>query len=605
MKSSKKIRSTSSTSSAVNNGRLSFFGFGILAMFGLLVYKAFEIQVVNHDIYQAMAENQHRSEGTLRGVRGNIYVQDLKSDRLHPVAINKRLYTVTINPKQIQDKGLASIGYVEERLMYHFPEYDRERLKTQISKQGDMWELIERNVSQEKAEEMQAEDLVGVYYEEQTERFYPEETFASHVLGFVRSSDQEESGQYGVEQFYQEVLRGQDGYEQKETDTRGTWLAVSDRERVDPKEGSDLVLTIDHTIQFKLEETLAKLTEDFQAKGATGIIMDPYTGEILALANQPTFNPNEFNKVESLDVFLNRAVSAIYEPGSIFKPLTVAMGIDTESVTPETTYYDSGELTLNGFTIKNANERSFGQSTVQFALNNSLNTGMAFIQQKVGQESFKDYMNRFWFGQQTGVDLPGELAGNLNNIFGSRAVVRDINFATASYGQGIAVTPIQMLTAYNAIVSDGQVRKPHVVDEIRHKDGTVEDVEPEILGQAVSEQTVETLRNMMVDTVESGQSKKAGVPGYYIGGKTGTAQIPSPEGGYGDDTFQSFIEFGTLADTRFTMLISLDSPIGSRFADGSVVPAAREMNEFLVNYFDISPDYTDNSQEEPTEPENS
>lgn len=601
MKSKKKIRSKPSTTSAVNTGRLNIFTLAILGLFGLLTYKAFEIQVVNHDIYQAMAENQHRSEGRLRGVRGNIYVRDLKSERLHPVAINKRLYTITINPKQIQDKGLASVDYVEERLKYHFPEYDAAKLQTQIRKEGDMWELIARNIQQEKVDQMQSEDLVGVYYEEQTERFYPEETFASHVLGFVRRSDEDESGQYGVEQYFQDTLRGEDGFEQKETDTRGTWLAVSDRERVDPKEGSDLVLTLDHTVQFKMEETLAKLMEDFQAKGATGIIMDPYTGEILALANQPTFNPNEFNKVESLDVFLNRAVSTVYEPGSIFKPLTVAMGVDSGSVTPETTYFDSGELTLNGFTIKNAEEKSFGESTVQFALNNSLNTGMAFIQREVGRESFKDYMNRFWFGQQTGIDLPGELTGNLNNIFGSRAVVRDINFATASYGQGIAVTPLQMITAFNSIVSDGQVRKPQIISEIRHKDGSVEKVEPEILGQAVSQETADTLQQMMVDTVETGQAKRASVEGYYIGGKTGTAQIPSPDGGYGEETFQSFIEFGTLADTRFTILISLDSPIGSRYADGSVVPAIQPLNEFLVNYFDISPDYDDTTEEETEE----
>jgi stage V sporulation protein D (sporulation-specific penicillin-binding protein) len=339
--------------------------------------------------------------------------------------------------------------------------------------------------------------------------------------------------------------------------------------------------------------------EDFQAKGATGIIMNPYTGEILALANQPTFNPNEFQTVPSLDVFMNRAVATIYEPGSIFKPLTVAMGLDSKAVTADTTFYDSGELSLNGFTIKNAEEKAYGQSSVQFALNYSLNTGMAFIQREVGREKFKEYMDRFWFGKKTGIDLPGELTGNLTNILGSSAVVRDINFATASYGQGIAVTPIQMITAFNAIVSDGQIRRPQILSEIRHKDGTVEKIEPQIISQAVSEETVNNMRNMLVDTVETGQAKKAGVLGYYIGGKTGTAQIPSETGGYGDATYQSFIEFGTLADTRFTMLISLDSPIGSRYADGSVVPVAQDLNEFLVNYFDISPDY---DKEEPKAP---
>jgi cell division protein FtsI/penicillin-binding protein 2 len=368
------------------------------------------------------------------------------------------------------------------------------------------------------------------------------------------------------------------------------WLANTEREKVAAKDGSNIVLTIDHTLQFKLEELLARLASEYKTKAALGILMDPKTGEVFAMASNPSFNLNEYNKVKDIQIYRNPLVSNLYEQGSIFKPITIGIGLDKQLITPQTIYKDIGETTINGFTIKNALEKPYGEQTLTFALEQSLNMGMIFVQQKIGNIPFMEALrDKFKLAEKTGIDLTGEVAGNINNITKSSRDARDVNYATASFGQGISFTPIKMLTAFNAIVNEGKMIKPRLVKEIIASDGNITRPEPEVYSEVMSPESARQLSEMLVSVVDNGGGKKASVEGYSIGGKTGTAQIAGI-GGYTDDTYQSFIEFATLDNTRYTLLISLDSPQGSKFSDVSVVPNIKEFNQFLLNYFEIQPD---------------
>lgn len=568
--------------------KMSMFLLGVFGILGAVGYRVYGLQVTDYEKYKAIAASQHTREYSLEGDRGGIFVQDIKTGGTFPVAINRKVYNIAIDARTIADSTPENQQKIRDALVSRFGT-PSEEVDTLLADTESQWKLVTRGIPQEDIEDIISQRLRGLILEENQERFYPERSFAASVIGYMQK-DQPDQGRYGVEQQYNDVLKGKDGFERKESDRRGVWLAVSDRDRVEPTQGSDLVLTLDHTIQFKMEETLETLVEKFNPKNAMGIVMDPQTGEILAMANAPDFDPNQYAEVEDINLFRNPSISNLYEPGSIFKPFTVGLGLEGGVITPETEYEDKGELTLNGYTIRNALSKVHGRQNMQYALDNSLNTGMVFIQQELGREAFVEgLLQKFRLGQMTGVDLPSEANPNLGNVQREIRDARDINYATASYGQGIAFTPLQMLTSFNAVANDGVIMKPRIVKEVRSIDGETTTFGAEEIGRALSPEATRELAKMMVSTVDNGHGRGAAVEGYSIGGKTGTAQIATA-GGYGDDTLQSFIQFATLANPRYTLIISLDSPQGSRFSDGSVVPAVGELNEFLLNYFEIEAD---------------
>jgi len=371
------------------------------------------------------------------------------------------------------------------------------------------------------------------------------------------------------------------------------WLANTEQDKQEAINGSNITLTIDHTLQFKLEEVLAELANEYKTKVALGAIMNPKTGEILAMASNPSFDTNEYNKVDNLSLFNNPVVSSLYEQGSIFKPITVGIGLDKGVITPNTTYEDKGIEIINGREVSNWSNKTYGTQTMSYALENSLNLGMMFIQRKLGREDFVlGIKDKFQIGNKTGIDLPGEVSGNINNLIQPERDAREIDYANASFGQGISMTPIRILTSFNSIINDGKIIKPRIVKSIQSPDGEIKTFEPEIQGQSMSAESARELSKMLVDVIEKGSAKSASVAGYSIGGKTGTGQI-AVNGKYikdGGPTYQSFIEFATLENPKYTLLISLDTPQGARFADSSVVPKVKKLNEFLLNYFAMAPD---------------
>ena len=371
------------------------------------------------------------------------------------------------------------------------------------------------------------------------------------------------SGQYGVEGYYDKILRGQE---------------ISGVSKT-----GDIVLTIDRNIQAFAEKELNYLMEKWQPENGNIIVQDPNTGAILAMAGSPSFDPNRYQYYQLSD-FTNKSVQEMFEPGSSFKPVTMSGALDKRALTPETTYFDAGEVVLNGYHIKNYNEKSNGVQTMYQVLEKSLNTGAMFAEDRLGDENFLDYVINFGFGQPTGIDLAGEIGGDVSNLY----TKRKINFATASFGQGIATTPIQLTNAYSALANGGKLLKPYLAKVITEPDGQKKITQTEIIGTPVSERATLDIKKMLAKVVEIGFDK-ARVKGYDIAGKTGTAQIASKEGGYSDQFIHDMVGFAPAFDPKFVVLIKMEKPQGIKFAADSLSPSLGNMMKFLLNYFHIPP----------------
>lgn len=573
------------------NWKFWFFVFVIFGIFIIIIFRLFQVQILNYNTYKAKADSKHQAEFKLVGDRGNIYFQNLKSGDNFPVAINLITYDIGIDANLISQNESNRVQ-IKEIIEQNFPDIDKVRLEEEFNKIDNKYYIFAKDVPETIINPIKDKKLRGLILEKKSTRYYPENNLGSQILGFFSKNDK--VGKYGVEKYYEEQLKGKDGYAKVEAkDRRGVWLANTDIDKEDAVNGDNIVLTIDHTLQFKLEEVLTELAQEYKTKVALGAIMDPKTGDILAMASNPSFDPNEYNKVLDSRVFQNPFISSRYDQGSIFKPITVGIGLDKGVISPDTTYDDKGKEIINTFEVSNWSNKTYGIQSMSYALENSLNLGMIFIQRKLGRDAFaKGIINQFQIGNKTGIDLPGEVNNDISNLTKSARDARDIEYANISFGQGIPMTPIRMLTSFNSIINEGKIIKPRIVKSIQSTDGEVKTFEPEIQGQSMSVESARQLAKMLVDVVEKGSAKPASVDGYSIGGKTGTGQI-LVNGKYvkdGGPTYQSFIQFATLDNPKYTLLISLDTPQGSRFADGSVVPKMKALNEFLLNYFSIPPD---------------
>ncbi|MFZ5364261.1 MAG: peptidoglycan D,D-transpeptidase FtsI family protein, partial [Patescibacteria group bacterium] len=405
--------------------------------------------------------------------------------------------------------------------------------------------------------------------------------------GFVGVKDDKKIGQYGLEGYFEEELGGVQGFLSSEKDVAGRWIPISGREWQKAEDGADIVITIDRNIEYfacgKLEEAVKR----HDADGGTVVIMDPKTGAILAMCSYPNFNPNEYAKVEDINIFNNPTIFYQYEPGSIFKAITIAAALDTGKIAPTTTYVDEGEIKVDDRTIKNSDLKAYGTQTMTQVLENSLNTGSVFAVSQIGPEIFKKYVEDFGFGEKTGVELDFENAGNINSL-SKRGKIWS---ATGSFGQGISVTPIQIVAAFSAIANGGKLVKPYIVDRIIKSDGEVIKTEPKVIHQAISGRTSTLLGGMLVSVIENGHGKKAGVQGYYVAGKTGTAQVAKKDGsGYEKDvTIGSFVGFAPVEDPKFVMLTKIDHPRSTIWAEATAAPLFGEIAKFMLNYLKVPP----------------
>jgi len=560
---------------ATPQGRLKVLYILLALLLVIVVGKLFQRQILEHSYFAALARSQHLTSEIIPALRGEILVYDQELRENYPLATNVTLFTLSAVPKQIRYPELTA-----SKLKPFLPDWDEEKLKEELSSDKLYLPPLKRKLTEEETQEIKALELPGIYITTDKYRYYPEGTLAAHVLGFV---NRDRIGQYGVEGFFEEQLHGVDGFLRAERDTQGQQIALGQRRSLEPQEGISIVLTLNRAIQYYAEKALKEAVEKHQAKQGSVIIMDPKTGEILAMASYPNFDPNLYNETP-IEHFTSINVSGVYEPGSVFKIITMASAIDAGLVSPNTTYVDSGSVQILDRTIKNSQDKVYGEVNMTKVIEQSINTGAVFAAQKLGKQLFYKYLKDFGFTDKTGVELAGEVRSGIK-------VPRqwtDVDLATMSYGQGIAVTPIQLLTAMAAIANGGKLMQPHLTQEILYDRGPVK-IAPREIAQVVSPQTAQLVSAMMVNVVENGHGQRAGVPGYYIGGKTGTAQIPVPGGYAANRTIGTFVGFGPAENPQFAMLVRIDEPKDVQFAESSAAPLFGRIAKFILDYLQIPP----------------
>lgn len=553
----------------------------------VLILKLFVTAVLRHGYYLSEAFNQQTAKAAVEGRRGRILCHDKKSEfeiegktkGYFPLATNIEQFDILAVPKNVKEKERAA-----RELARILDKSETELLE--VFQSGELYAPpIAKRVSKEKAEEVQNLQLAGILAIPQFIRFYPQGEVAAHLLGFVNFEGQ---GNYGIEQTYDYLLRGKQGETLNLRDTKGRLIRTLKGES--PENGADLVLTVDNTIQFLAEEKLKEGIEKFKADSGSIIIMNPYNGKILAMANFPSYDPNTFNKVpkEEYRRFFNPAVAGTWEPGSVFKPIVMSAAIDLGRVEPDTIPEDLPEgfknfVLVDGYEIHNSQDKSFGFETMTQVLENSDNVGMVWVADKLGNEDLFQYMQKYGFGKKTDMDLSHEVEGKLIPL----KKMRRVNRATMSFGQGISVTPIQLIRAFAAIANGGKLVEPRVVEKIIYPDGRAEEAKVEEGEQIISEETAKKIQAMMVSVVERGHGKKAKVEGFKVAGKTGTAQIAAPGGGYLEEAhIGSFVGFAPAENPLFVMLVKLDRPKTVEFAESSAAPLFGDLAKWLLaSYF--------------------
>ncbi|MCL4399672.1 penicillin-binding protein 2 [Patescibacteria group bacterium] len=515
--------------------------FGIL--FGILGFNLYNVQINKGSYYLGKVQARTENSAQLELRRGDILLTDRYGNSI-PVALNKDYPVIYAVPKEIKDpksEALALAPVIGATST---------ALEKILNNPQSMFRILVEKASDQMVGAVDALNLEGIYTDTKQYRYYPFGELSSQVIGFVgmNSNTTEPIGLYGVEKYYNDTLEA----------------------------GNDINLTIDRNLQVQSEDTLQNLIKEQNATGGTIIIEEPTTGKILALANYPTFDPNAYSKSDVTN-FLDPALQYTYEPGSVFKSITMSAGINENIIAPTSTYDDKGFVVMNGKTINNWDHKGRGPKTTMIrVLEDSLNTGAVWAEQQIGRKIFYDYVTKFGFGTTTGIDLPNEVSGSLNNL--ERRGAEDIDYASAAFGQGISVTPLQMINAYSAIANGGFLMRPYVNAELG----------PHTIRRVISESTAKQVIDMLVKAVNF--NKVAVIPQFDVAGKTGTAQIPDlVHGGYTDKYMDTFIGIAPASNPRFVILVKLDNP-DSYLAGESVVPAFRDLATFVLNYYNVAPD---------------
>lgn len=566
----------------VGTGRVRALLFFVCLIAVFVLMRLFLLQVVDADKWKAVAENQQSVSTALVPDRGEIYFSE--GDSIYPAAVNRAYPFVYLVPHEVTDvptTAAALSGIVS------VPADD---IRAKCQNIDNQFALIKRKLSDDEADRVNRLGLPGVYLRTEKDRFYPDGNLAAQVIGFTSPGDpgQGETGRYGLESWLDDELRGKPGQVDQMRDAGGRWISTDDRVMVPAQKGPDVVLTIDQVIQHEAETVLRDSVEKYAGDGGSIVVMEAATGRILAMASDPSFDPNDYSKETDYSRFMNPTVSMNYEPGSTMKPITMAIGIDEGKVQPDTAFTDPGSVSISGYTLHNAENKTYGHTDMYGVLDNSINTGVIHVESLVGNQRFAERMAQFGFGAKTGIDLPAELSGNTKNLSDTR---RDIQFYTASFGQGVSTTPLQLIDAYQALANKGILMKPQIIRKYVYEDGHQEEVLPQEVRRVVSEDTATKMGRMLEDVVLRGHGKRAAVPGYRVGGKTGTAQVPKEGGGGYQDglSIGSFVGFAPIGDPKFVVLTKVDNPKNVEWAESSAAPMFGSMMKFLLSYAKVDP----------------
>ncbi len=547
----------------------------------ILIARVGFLQIARGGYYRLVADDQHQLNDQLEPTRGEILVHDRSSSSgTYPLAANKTLHLLYALPKRITNPAEVAMK------IKPFVTLDDETLLARLSKPNDLYEPLAHGLTDAQQAEIVALKIDGLDFIDETERYYPEKNIGSHILGFVGFADDKKVGRYGIEGSWEKELAGQRGSIQAEKDAAGRIIVSAAQVWQPAIDGADVLLTIDRSIQYEACRQLDDAVQKHGADGGSVVILNPKTGAVLAMCGAPDYDPNAFRDVTDIKRFLNPVTQSTYEPGSVFKALTMAAAVNENKVTADTTYTDTGEVKVGSFTIRNSDDKANGVQTMTQVLEKSLNTGAIYAMQQIGAKRFDEYVQSFGFGTLTDVGVT-EANGNIKAL----ATGKDIYAMTGSFGQGLTVTPLQLAVAYAALANGGLVMKPYLVEEIRHQDGTVDTTKPVEVRRVITQKTAATIAAMLVNVVKNGHGQKAGVPGYFVAGKTGTAQVPDPNGkGYLENvTIGTFAGFAPVEDPKFTMVVKIDHPRDVQFAESSAAPLFGSLAKFLLSYYHIEP----------------
>lgn len=573
-------------------------------------------------------------------------LDDISSMGLNGIEIKKgNLYAY---PGQVYDKRYTA-KMLSEDLQIPAPRLE------QILIGENRYEIIAKKVDPEKSQQIRdiiqkdaeehpgSENYAGLGFQEEYYRYYPEAQFAANILGFV---DKEGKGQYGIEETFDKILKGKKGIFKAQQDSIGRQITVGDSVIEPAVNGQNITLTIDRTIQLEVERILEAGVKRYDANSGQVIVLDPKTSKIIAMAHSPSFNPNDYSAAfdrvdiefapEDMDsllpieesdthfyfyrnwdtddkfevfkdieegkepvyqryanwfgaeVYQNKVVASIYEPGSVFKSIAMVSAIDDGDVTPSTVYYETGPIEVDEYEIHNSTDEYRGRQTMTNVLEQSSNIGMAFVAKEIGRNLFYSYMMKFGLGKKTGIEFENEESGSIE-YFTEWA---DSELITHAFGQGIALTPLQMANCYGAIANKGLLMQPYIVDSITDEKGNTTYTEPFVINQAVSEDSANKITAMLVSAVENGVANGAAVDGHYVAGKTGTSQTykwGQPLTGAGT-TITSFAGYGPIDDPKFVVLVKLDRPRASEWGSETAAPIFKDIATFLFDYYNIPPD---------------
>jgi len=564
--------------------RVRFLVVGILVVAVLIIARLYFLQIMHGDSYRAEANDQYVRSSRDIFDRGSIYFTKRTGERLAAAAL-KSGYMLAIHPDKIEDVDLVYAS------LSRYLDIDEKDFYGRATRVDDPYEEIARHIEPEVAEKIEAAGLPGVQLFREQWRYYPGNALGSHVLGFVGFSENGTtlSGRYGLERYWESVLERQSDRLYVNFFAE---IFANMRDSLSNKEHSragSVVTSVEPSVQQMLERTLDKTKDEWQANQLGGIIINPKTGAIYAMSARPTFDPNNYSDVTDARVFRNPFVEDVYEMGSIIKPIAMAIGLDEGAVSADTTYDDKGSIELDTFTIRNYDGKARGVVSMQEVLNQSLNTGMAFVAGRVGGDVLGERMRGFGFGEETGIDLPFEVRGLIDNLESPR----EVEYATAAFGQGIALTPVATARALSALGNGGYLVTPHFVTTLDHENGGEANVAPQDKVQVLQQATSEEITRMLVEVVDS--SLRGGTVAkerYSIAAKTGTAQIAKEgERGYYDDRYlHSFFGYFPAYDPEFMIFLYHVEPQGARYASETLTDPFMELVDFLINYYEVPPD---------------
>jgi len=567
---------------------------GFVIFLGLVGARLFYWQILAQGKLLALAESQYLKILEIPASRGEIQARDS-----FPLATNQTAYLVFASIPDLKDQPRdiarklapiltefeSSVGNGQSKEETEKLEAKEKELEGKLTTRNIVWVALARKIDKAKKEKIESLKISGIGFREEEKRFYPEASMAAHLLGFVGSDAKgQDQGYFGLEGYYNGRLKGRPGIISQEKDATGKPILLGNMKEVEPKNGQTLVTTIDRTVQLIAEEKLKKGIEKYGAKGGSVVIMDPKTGQILAMASEPSYDPAKWQQYKNED-FKNPVIADSFEPGSIFKLVAMSAALNEGVVKPDTICDKCDKpREISGFTIRTWNNKYYPNSTATQILEHSDNVGMVFIVEKLGLNRFLRYLKRYGFGEPSGIDLQEEAIPE----FRPSSQWKPIDLAVASFGQGIAVTAIQMMRVVAAIANGGELVTPYIVEKIIGEDRVFEN-KPKIVRRVITPQTAQVLTEMMVKTVENGEARYFAPKGYKIAGKTGTAQIPIAGHYDPHKTIASFVGFAPADDPKFAMLVRYVQPSSSPYGSETAAPTFFEIAKELFAYWGIPP----------------